>query len=57
MIRFIIGFLLVFGAVGGMDVETAPIVQCVAIALVGLSLMWWAIPAVNKESKWQIRTT
>ena len=52
MTRFIIGFLLVFGAVGGMDVETAPIVQCVVIALVGLSLMWWAIPAVNKESKW-----
>ena len=52
MTRFIIGLLLVFGAVGSMDVGTASIVQCVTIALVGLSLMWWAIPAVNKESKW-----
>ena len=52
MTRFIIGLLLVFGAVGGMDVETAHIVQCVAVALVGLSLMWWAIPAVNREEKW-----
>ena len=26
MTRFIIGLLLVFGAVGGMDVESAPIV-------------------------------
>jgi hypothetical protein len=35
MTRFIIGLLLVFGAVGSMDVGTASIAQCVAIALVG----------------------
>ena len=52
MTRFIIGLFLVFGAVGGMDDETAPIAQCVVIALLGVSLMWWAIPAVNKEEKW-----
>jgi len=52
MIRFIIGLLLIFGAVGGMDADTAPIVQCAVIALAGVSLMWWAIPAVNEERKW-----
>ena len=42
MIRFIVGFLLVFGAVGGMD--TAPdgeLLPLLAITLVGLALMYF----------------
>jgi hypothetical protein len=43
MIRFLIGFLMVFGAVGGIDNASPeqsllPLIGC---AVVGLLLMWW----------------
>ena len=46
MIRFFIGFLLVFGAVGGLD-NNAPIMQCLALAVAGLGLMLWALPKIR----------
>jgi len=45
-IRSFLGFLLVFGAVGGMD-NGSPLVACVAIAAVGLALMASGVNAMN----------
>ena len=46
MIRFIVGFLLVFGAVGGLDAGN-DLLPCVALALAGLGLMFWALPKIR----------
>ena len=46
MIRFFVGFMLVFGAVGGLD-NNAPLLQCVALAVLGLGLMFWALPKIR----------
>ena len=43
MIRFALGFFLVFGAVGGIDTGES-LTKCLALALVGLALMAWAKP-------------
>jgi hypothetical protein len=49
MIRFVVGLLIVFGAVGG--IENAPadstLLGEIAIAMVGLSLMWWTVTKPN----------
>lgn len=41
MIRFILGFLIVFGAVGGMENPEAPLLPLVLTAIVGLVLMYF----------------
>ena len=42
MIRFIVGFLVVFGAVGGMDNATdAELLPLLGVTLVGLALMYF----------------
>ena len=46
MIRFFVGFLLVFGAVGGLDADQS-LLACTALALVGLALMAWALPKLR----------
>ena len=46
MIRFFVGFMLVFGAVGGLD-NNAPLLQCVALAVLGLGLMFWALSKIR----------
>jgi len=49
MIRVIVGFFLVFGAVGGMDNATdAQLLPLVAIAAVGLVSMFFGMQKVNK---------
>jgi hypothetical protein len=49
MIRVIVGFILVFGAVGGMDNATdAQLLPLVAIAAVGLVSMFFGVQKVNK---------
>lgn len=49
MIRVVIGFLMVFGAVGGMDNATdANLLPLVAIAVAGLAIM---AAGVNKITK------
>jgi hypothetical protein len=40
MIRFIVGLLVVFGAVGGMEDPAAPVIVLVFIAGIGLGLMY-----------------
>ena len=47
-IRFIGGFMLCFGAVGGIDAGS-PILACLAIALVGLASMYSAVDAMNRR--------
>ena len=46
-IRSLVGFLMVFGAVGGMD-NGSPLVPVVLIALAGLALMYSGVQAMNK---------
>lgn len=47
-IRFVVGIMLCFGAVGGLDVGS-PILACLAIAMVGLGLMYSAVDAMNRR--------
>lgn len=46
MIRFAVGFLLVFGAVGGLDANES-VLACTSLAVVGLALMLWGLPKVR----------
>ena len=49
MIRVIVGFFLVFGAVGGMDNATdAQLLPLVAIAALALVSMYFGVQKVNK---------
>ncbi len=49
MIRVIVGFILVFGAVGGMDNATdAQLLPLVAVAALGLVSMYFGVQKVNK---------
>lgn len=47
-IRTLVGFLMVFGAVGGLDTGS-PLVACVAIAVAGLALMASGVSAMNSR--------
>lgn len=46
-IRTFLGFLLVFGSVGGLD-NGSPLVACVAIAAAGLLIMASGVDAMNR---------
>lgn len=48
-IRFLLGILIVFGGVGGLDADTATITEGLLISLVGLGIMYSGICAMNKE--------
>jgi hypothetical protein len=41
MIKFIVGLLLVYGAVGGMEHQPLYFLEQLGIAVMGLILMWW----------------
>jgi hypothetical protein len=51
-IRFILGFLLVMGAVGGMDnpEQAAYLTEQIVAAVVGLGLMFWATKDLAKDA-------
>jgi hypothetical protein len=49
-IRCIVGFLVCYGAVGGMDTGSA-ILPCMALALAGLVCMYSGVSAMNKGMK------
>ena len=56
MIRFVLGFLIVFGVVGGLDADTINIGLASLVATLGLLLMFWGtlpstISALNREVK------
>jgi len=46
MIRFLIGFLMVFGAVGN---DEAPILQVLALASVGLLFMYFGTEKMKEQ--------
>jgi hypothetical protein len=47
-IRALVGFLMAFGAVGGMDTGS-PLVACVVLAVAGLALMASGVSAMNSR--------
>jgi len=50
MIRFIVGFFLVFGAVGGMEHgDPSDIWYQIALAILGLLLMLWASLSLSEK--------
>ena len=56
MIRFILGMLILMGAVGQDDYAmeagiTAPPLMQTLLALFGLGLMFWALPKLIDQSK------
>lgn len=51
-IRIIVGLLLVYGAVGGMDhgpFDTNTLLSQIGIAIVGLTIMAWGTIAINRN--------
>ena len=49
MIRFVLGLILVMGAAGGLEQDTATITQTLVLAGIGLGLMLWALPKVTSN--------
>jgi hypothetical protein len=51
MIRFILGLVIVMGAVGGMEDPANSLLPLVAIAFVGLAIMSAGIIKLNKDNE------
>lgn len=49
-IRMGLGFLMAFGAVGGMD-NGSPLLACVALAMAGLMVMATGVSAMNSTAR------
>jgi len=49
MIRFILGLIIVLGAVGGMDQGTLGMMHSALTAIGGLLLMIWAMPKIKQQ--------
>lgn len=47
MIRFLLGFLIVFGAVGGID-NGEDLMMCTILAIIGIALMFFGTEKMNK---------
>lgn len=47
-IRSLVGFLMVFGSVGGLD-NGSSVIACVVIAAAGLALMASGVAAMNRK--------
>jgi hypothetical protein len=50
MIRFVLGFLLMMGAVGGIEQDTAGLLEGFLYAMAGLALMVWALPKLIEQN-------
>ena len=50
-IRLVVGLLVVMGAVGGLDADTATLLQGMSLSAVGLALMAWGVVDMNKEQQ------
>lgn len=48
-IRILLGMLMVMGAVGGMEQETATLTQGAILAAIGLLIMGSGVSAANKQ--------
>lgn len=55
MIRFIVGFLLVFGALGNQDyameagIVAPPLSETILLSIVGLSLMYFGLQRIKEK--------
>jgi hypothetical protein len=51
-IATMVGFMIVFGSVGGMEqtTSTAVMIQCGMLALAGLALMWAGVSGINRTT-------
>jgi hypothetical protein len=50
-IRLIVGLLVVYGAVGQSDFDpSTPVLQTLAVAAVGLGIMFWGVRAMNRNN-------
>jgi len=49
MIRFILGLVIVLGAVGGTDQGTMGLLHSTLTAVGGLLLMFWAMPKIKQQ--------
>ena len=49
MIKFILGLLLVYGAVGGMEHQPAYFAEQAVIAVLGLLLMFWGTVTIQRR--------
>lgn len=49
-IRLVIGLVLTFGAVGGMDAGTATALEGLLLSFLGLGIMYSGVIAMNKEN-------
>jgi hypothetical protein len=51
MIRVVIGFLMVFGAVGGIDNATdGQLIPLLALAVTGMALMYFGTKKINENN-------
>lgn len=51
LIRTVVGFLMVYGAVGTMEVDpSVPLLQLTLLALAGLGLMLSGVSAIGKKT-------
>lgn len=48
-IRILLGMLIVFGAVGGMEHETATLTEGMLLSILGLAIMGWGVVAANSQ--------
>ena len=49
MIRWFIGFFLVIGSAGGLEMNTMTINETLAFAFLGFALMAWATPKIVRQ--------
>jgi len=50
-IRILLGFMMVFGAVGGLDTGSATLTEGILAAIIGLGFMAWGVNALNSENR------
>ena len=48
MIRFFIGLIVTMGAMGGMDSPENSLIACVAVAIVGLTMMAFGVEKMKR---------
>jgi hypothetical protein len=48
-IRILAGLLLVMGGVGGMETESATLLEGVLTSVLGLTIMGWGVSAANRQ--------
>jgi len=53
MIRFVLGLFIVFGAVGGLEADTASWTEFGLATLLGFVLMFWGLGKILEQEEYQ----